>query len=134
MDLVFFLASPEEAGGVASSDDLPNHCAAEPIRVAGPRALLDLMGRVAPTTELPLARPLRDATCQSFPIWTIAESFCSALARMDEEEVDARAEGWSTGSDTDAYERAMELMELRDALRERASGESLYALFEERVL
>lgn len=133
MELVFFIALPADAVGISTMDDLGTEPAAEPIAVAGPRVLTDLVGCVVPQDSHPQVEPLRDATCQSFPVWSLPETFCTALAPMEEEELDARAASWSTGSDTDPYERAMELTELRDALRHRSPGERLYALLEERA-
>ena len=134
MELVFFIALPEEAVQISTMDDLGADPAAEPIAVVGPRVLKDLMSCVVSQGSNLRVEPLRDATCQSFPVWSIPERFCAALAPMEEEELDARAASWSTGSDTDPYERAMELTELRDAVRHRSPGQRLYALLEERAL
>ncbi|MDG2049054.1 MAG: hypothetical protein P8M78_02720 [Myxococcota bacterium] len=134
MELVFFIALPEDAVRVSTIDDLGTEPAAEPIAVAGPRVLTDLVGCVVPEGSNLRVEPLRDATCQSFPVWSIPENFCTALAPMEEDELDARAASWSTGSETDPYERSMELTDLRDALRHRSPGQRLYALLEERAL
>jgi len=132
MEIVFFLAQPHEASGVASSEDLPGDGSVESLAVDGPGALIDL-GLALGFSDGPVVRQLRDATCQSFPVWALAESFCQRLESLDDEEIDIRAEAWQVGDKVDLYERATCLTELRDTLRDRADGQSLFALLEERV-
>lgn len=132
MEIVFFIADPVEAKGVASSDDLPGDVAAEPMTVDGPGALLGLAEALGAGSG-PAVRQLRDATCQSFPVWAIAEPLCEALASMSDERLDEKAEAWKPHDRVDLYERASCLTELRDALRLRDAGERLFALFEERA-
>lgn len=131
MEIVFFVASASEATGVASSDDLPGEPAAEPIAAIGPRALRDLAAAL--DVEGSGASPLRDATCRSFPVWRIDPALCRRLAGLDDDEVDAYADRWVPDERLDLHERASCLTDLRDALRERADGERLFALLEERA-
>ena len=132
MDLVFFLAHPDDARQVASIDDLPGDVAAEPIPVEGPAALAELASMVGSSAG-PATRQLRDATCRSYPVWVVADACREALAALDDERIDAVAESWKGCGDADLHERASCLGELREALRDRREGEELFVLFEERI-
>jgi len=132
MEIVFFLAQPHEARGVTSSEDLPGDGSVESLPVDGLSVLMDL-GQALGLGDGPVARQLRDATCQSFPVWTLIESFCQRLESLDDEQIDSHAEAWQADEKSDLYERTTCLMELRDALRVRQAGESLFALLEERA-
>jgi hypothetical protein len=132
MEIVFFLAQPHEASSVASSEDLPGDGPVESLAVDGPGALIDL-GQALGFSDGPVVRQLRDATCQSFPVWALAESICQRLETLEDDEIDTHAEAWQVDETSDLYERATCLMELRDALRDREDGESLFALLEERA-
>ena len=131
MEIVFFVARPEEAQAVASSADLPGDPAAEPIAVDSPEGLVAL-GAALGTTGAVL-RPLRDATCRSYPVWILSRALCERLARLDDEELDAVAGKWQPGADADWHERASCLGELRDGLSRKAPDERLFALLEERA-
>ena len=132
MEIVFFLAQPHEARGVTSSEDLPGDGAIESLPVDGLAVLLGLGQALGPENG-PVARQLRDATCQSFPVWMLVDSFCQRLEVLDEEQVDSHAEAWQADAKSDLYERTTCLMALRDALRARQDGECLFALLEERA-
>jgi hypothetical protein len=132
MEIVFFLAQPDEASSVASSEDLPGNGSVESLAVNGPGALIEL-GLALGFSNGPVVRQLRDATCQSFPVWALDEALCRRLESLDDEEIDTHAEAWPVDEKSDLYERATCLMELRDALRVRQDGESLFVLLEERA-
>ena len=107
MEIVFFLARPEQARGVASSDDLPGEPAAEPVEADGPDALAGLAAALE--LEGPAVRPLRDATCRSYPVWRLARPLCERLARLSDAEIDAAAERWRPRADADLHERAIKI-------------------------
>ena len=132
MEIVFFIAREHEAQGVASSDDLPGDPATEPMDADGPAALQGLGEALGLGPERAAVR-LRDATCRSFPVWSISSGLCTCLETLDDAGIDAAAEAWKPGGRSDAWERATGLTDLRDALRRREPGEGLFALFEERA-
>ncbi len=132
MEIVFFVAAPGEAACVASRDDLEVDLAAEPVRVDGPEALIGLISSLGFEGGRGM-RQLRDATCQSFPVWCIGRDVASRIAELDDETIDGIAKAWHTDSDADLYEKASCLTDLRDALQARQAGERLFALLEERA-
>ena len=132
MEIVFFVALPEDAAGVASSDDVPGDWAAEPIEASSPAALLEL-GAAAGLAEGPCVRQLRDATCRSFPVWALTKTLCARLEAASDEDLEDIAKAWQPGPGVDLYERASCLEDLRAALTKRSSGERLFALLEERA-
>jgi hypothetical protein len=137
MEAIFFVCGAGEAHDVRSSDDVPGEPAAEPLAVASPGALAGLVHALAPEARGAL-RQLRDATCQSFPVWTFARELASALASLDEREVDAIAERWLAShaddlGDADLYELSLCIAGLRDALGASADGARLFVLLEEKA-
>ena len=68
MDALFFLTRREHAVGIAASDDLPSDPVTDPLRIADPSALLSLAAAFGVDAR---TRPLRDATCRSFPVWEL---------------------------------------------------------------
>jgi hypothetical protein len=134
MDALFFLARREAAAGVTCSRDLPVDPAAEPLRLEEPSPLAGL-ARVLGVP--PCVRPLRDATCRSFPVWELGAEITRRIAKLDDAEVDDVAERWQkhdeTALDADLYELATCLGDLREAIRCGAEGESLFVLLEERA-
>jgi len=133
MELVFFIARPEDARGVASSHDLPGEMAAEPIRADGFAALMALGERVA-TGSQPAFRQLRDGTCCSYPVWSVSDAVCTRLRGLDDDQIDVLAELWQPHAESDVFDRSSCLIALREGLGERAAGEALFVLIEERVL
>ena len=135
MDATFFTTDLERALGVFTYDDLPVDPAGDPVRVPSPGfvfALIALLGG----DRARQARPLRDATCRSFPIWDLGPHVSERLARADDPEIDTLAAAWlamGEAVDSDAYELALLLGEIRAALRCRAAGERLFVLLEERA-
>jgi hypothetical protein len=134
MDALFFRARRDEALGVAASDDLPSEPVTDALRIENPSALASL-SRVLGVDTLP--RPLRDATCRSFPVWELGPEMRSRIAELDDAEVDDVAEQWQkdaeTSLDADLYELAGLLTDLRETLRGAAHGESIFVLLEERA-
>jgi len=131
---VFFLAGPEVAIRVTSSDDPDVDVAAE-LALGGPTPLVGLgeilgaAGRVG---------PLRDATCRSFPVWDLGSEITRCVALRGDDELDALAERWHARHpkhfDAAPYELASCLGELRDAIRAAEPGHRVFALLEERAM
>lgn len=139
MEAVFFSATPEDVERIRSADDLVEDPATAPLRVESPGAVIAL-GRALCGERGAALEPLRDATCQSFPVWTLAASAISSLRGLDAEGADAVAERWLDGAgadelDADLHELSICLVELRDAIRAgEGSGEALFVLFEEKAI
>jgi len=131
---LFFLTRREDALGVASSDDLPSEPVADALRLADPSPLSGLVDAVGAETRI---RPLRDATCRSFPVWELGHEVARRIAGLEDAAIDAAAERWlkhaETSLDADLYELASCLTELRDAIRAGGDSESLFVLLEERA-
>ena len=137
MEAVFFVSRPEDARTVASIDDLPDGPASEAVVVDSPGAVSSLVTALG-AEQSGGVRPLRDATCQSFPVWLFSREFCKALEALDDDDLDAVAWRWKTGAeedlrDPDLFELAICLGELRDALRHREPEERLFVLLEEKA-
>jgi hypothetical protein len=133
MELVFFVARPEDALGVCSSHDLPGDMAGDPVLADGPGAL---QGLAEALTEGPgpAFSPLRDTTCRSYPVWSLSKPLCSRLEALDEMEIDEVVGRWHPHPDADGFDRASCLSALRDALLDRGRDEALFVLLEERAL
>ena len=134
MDALFFLTRSEDALGVASSDDLPTEPVADALRLEDPSPLLGLARVLGVEARV---RPLRDATCRSFPVWQMGSELSHRIAGLDDAEIDAAAERWQVHSETsldaDLYELTGCLADLRNALRGGDTGERLFVLLEERA-
>jgi hypothetical protein len=84
-------------------------------------------------------QPLRDATCQSFPIFSFEPAVVRTIGRYSEDDIDNVAELWlETGAwddgDADAYELSTFLKELQEGIGTiRNIGERLYILLEEKA-
>lgn len=134
MDALFFWARREDALGVASSDDLPVEPAADALRFDGSSPIA-VLGEVLGVGSH--ARPLRDATCRSFPVWELDAALLQRIEALDDSEIDGAAEAWHAheGSrlDADLYELACCLRDLREAIHTGDAGEALFVLLEERA-
>jgi hypothetical protein len=134
MDALFFLTRRDDALGVASSDDLPCEPVADPLRLEDPSPLAGLAEVLGADARI---RPLRDATCRSFPVWELGAELTRRIAALGDDGIDDVAERWrkhSGGSlDADLYEVATCLVDLRNAARPAEAGETLFALLEERA-
>lgn len=135
MHAVFFLARREDALGVASSHDLSADPAAEPLRVDDPTPLQAFGACLGEGARL---RPLRDASCRSFPVFEVTRAATLRVATLDDEGIDGAAAHWKRLAadrvDADPWELAGRLQDLRTALRTRAQGERLFVLLEERAI
>ena len=134
MEALFFLTRRELALGVCASDDLPSEPVADALRIEDPSPLVGLADALQARGSV---RPLRDATCRSFPVWDLGPELTRCIAALDDAEVDAAAERWQkrdeTSLDADLYELASCLGDLRDAIRAGQEGETLFVLLEERA-
>ena len=130
MQIVFFMATPDDAMRVASSDDLPGDFACEPIEGEGFEALASLAEALGAEARRP-ARMLTDATCRSFPVWLVGREVVKALGAIGDDAIESAAQKWQPGGDADAYERSVCLGELRAALQTADEAERLCVLFEQ---
>ena len=135
MEAVFFLARPEDAIAVASSDHLLPDPVGDPLRLSDPSPLVGLAGILGVGGRVD---PLRDATCRSFPVWDLGPGILKRLSTLAEDEIDGLAQEWHEQNenrlDADLYELAMCLTDLREASRECECEQHLFALLEERAL
>jgi len=119
---------------VASSDDLPSEPVADALRLEDPSPLLGLAHAFGVDGEI---RPLRDASCRSFPVWQLGCAITASIAGLEDAEIDAAALRWREHSeaslDADLYELAGLLADLRAAIRNGDSGERIFVLLEERA-
>jgi len=134
VDALFFLTRSEAALGVASSDDLPSEPVADALHLEDPSPLLGLAGVLGVEAKI---RPLRDATCRSFPVWRLGPEITQCIAGLDDAGIDAAAERWLEHSraslDADLYELARCLADLQSAIRSGDAAEKLFVLLEERA-
>jgi len=139
MEALFFTATREGATRVRSLEDLEDEPAAEPLRVDSPGAVVALAVVLCGSGRGSIEQ-LRDATCQSFPVWSLSAAFANALSSLADEDIDSIADAWlekagAAEVDADPYELTTCLADLRRALAEgRDGGEELFVLFEERAL
>ena len=101
MEATFFVAKQQQAIGVRQYDDLPVEPIGEPLEIPSFKTLVALAAAVSGDAQGPM-KPLRDATCQSFPIFSFEPSVIKALANATEDEIDdiARATFGSITLDT----------------------------------
>jgi hypothetical protein len=134
MEALFFSSLPDEATGVTSSHDLPGDLIAEALRIEDPSPLAGL-ARLLGVDRPP--RPLRDATCRSFPVWALGPDLSTRLGSLGDDEIDDLAERWQkhdeSSLDADLYELAGCLADLREAVRRLEPAESVFVLLEERA-
>jgi len=115
--------------------------AAESLRFSSPAALLAL-ARALSSGTTPGVEPLRDATCQSFPVWSFDAAPSCALGDASDASLEAIAEQWhqalvgedAADLDVDLYELSTCLTDLREALRRATASERLFVLLEEKAL
>lgn len=140
MEATFFISKPAQAAGVLQYDDIPTEPIGEPLSMESTAGLAALaravMGEDADAAGL---RPLRDATCQSYPIVSFEPPVIRAIAQLKDSEIDEVAERWLEiapwdDGEIDVYELSQCLEELREGLgRVRGLGERLYILLEEKA-
>ncbi len=95
MDALFFLTRREDALNVASSDDLPWEPVTDALRLEDPSPLVGLAEVLGVE---PRVRPLRDATCRSFPVWDLGSEITRRIAGLDDTEIEDAAERWQKRS------------------------------------
>lgn len=138
MEATFFVAKQQQAIGVRHYDDLPVEPIGEPLEIASCKTLVALAAAISGGEQGPL-QPLRDATCQSFPIFTFEPSVVKALTNLIEDDIDDIARLWLEtaewdGGDPDLYELSDFLKELKAGIGTiRNLGERLYILLEEKA-
>ncbi|MFP8871511.1 MAG: hypothetical protein VCB43_08840 [Myxococcota bacterium] len=138
MEATFFIAKQQQALGVRHFDDLPVDPVTEPLCIPSTKTLAAL-ATVVLGQEQGAMQPLRDATCQSFPIFSFEPAVVRTIGRYSEDEIDNVAELWlETGAwddgDADAYELSTFLTELQEGIGTiRNIGERLYILLEEKA-
>ncbi len=138
MEATFFIARHQQAVGVRHFDDLPVDPVTEPLRIPSTKALISLASVVLGQDQGPM-QPLRDATCQSFPIFTFEPAVVRTISRYSEEEIDDIAALWLDTSawndgDVDLYELSTFLKELQEGIGTiRNIGDRLYILLEEKA-
>jgi hypothetical protein len=82
---------------------------------------------------------LRDATCQSFPIWALEPRVLGALLALDDSRIDEVGKAWleacgEAQPDADLHEISLLLEDLRTALQEREdAAHELFVLLEEKA-
>ncbi len=138
MEATFFVAKQQQAVGVLNYDDLPVEPIGEPLKIPSFKTLVALASAVSGGAEDPI-KPLRDATCQSFPIFSFEPSVVNALANAVEDDFDKIARLWLDTADwedqgPDLYELSEFLKELKEGIGTiRNLGERLYILLEEKA-
>ena len=91
MEALFFVCDRAAAMGVRSEDDLPSDPVGAGLPVPGLEVLLALATALRVKSAGAYSQ-LRDATCQSFPIWAMGPALVEALADLDDTQVDAAQE------------------------------------------
>ena len=139
MDAIFFACLREHAIGVGTADDLPCEPAGEPVRINSP-GVLAALARILSGDGASAVKPLRDATCRSFPVFEFASEVARRLAALPAPRIDETAESWLAdaccqGADIDLHETACLLTDIRDALRDSETREErLFVLLEEKAI
>jgi hypothetical protein len=139
VEAIFFRTSREVATTIRSIDDLEDDPATEPLGMESPGAVVTLVSLLSGGAPGGLEQ-LRDATCQSFPVWSLSATVTSALGSLTAPAVEELAVAWKDAVaegelDTDLYELTICLEDLRRATEKIAeSGEDLFVLFEEKAL
>jgi hypothetical protein len=138
MEATFFVAKQQQAVGVRHFGDLPADPVTEPLQIPSAEVLIALASVVLGRDQGPM-QPLRDATCQSFPIFTFEPAIVDTIGRYSEQEIDGTAQLWLDSAawddgDVDLYDLSLFLKELQDGIRMiRNIGERLFILLEEKA-
>jgi hypothetical protein len=138
MEATFFVARQQQAVGVRHFGDLPVDPVTEPLQIPSAKVLIALASVVLGQEQGPM-QPLRDATCQSFPIFTFEPAVVDTISHYSQEEIEDTAKLWLDSTawddgDVDLYELSLFLKELRDGIGMiRNIGERLYILLEEKA-
>ena len=138
MEATFFVARHQQALGVRHYDDLPVEPIGEPLAISSFQTLAALASALCGEEQGPM-QPLRDATCQSFPIFNFEPGVVKALSNVSDADIDDIARQWLESAewddgDRDLYELSDFLKELREGIGAiRNLGERLYILLEEKA-
>ena len=138
MEATFFVAKEQQAVGVRHFGDLPVDPVTDPLQIPSIKVLIALTSVVLGQDQGPM-QPLRDATCQSFPIFAFEPPVVDAISRYSEQEIDGTARLWLDSAawddgDVDLYELSLFLKELRDGIGMiRNIDERLFILLEEKA-
>lgn len=138
MEATFFVAKQEQVVGVRHCGDLPVDPIAEPLQIPTAKVLIALASVVLGREQGPM-QPLRDATCQSFPIFSFEPAVVDTISGYSEPEIEYTARLWlDSGAwddgDVDLYELSLFLTELRDGIGKIENiDERLFILLEEKA-
>jgi hypothetical protein len=138
LEAIFFVDRTSGAIGVASSADLAVDPACESLRLRSPAALLALARILGPNAQ-PAVEPLRDATCQSFPVWIFAREARDALVNASDETLERIGDQWwdaitADEVDAESYELAERLQQLQAELCSAEPDAQLLVLLEQKAL
>ncbi|MFK7895754.1 MAG: hypothetical protein AB8G23_07970 [Myxococcota bacterium] len=139
MEAVFFRATSEAATRIRSADDLEGEWVGEPLVVGSP-GVIAALARAAGLGNGPAIETLRDATCQSFPVWIVSADLERGFSSLNESLVDDWADRWLAEAaegqlSEDAYALSTWLLEMQEALQEPGeNGQRLFVLFEEKAM
>ena len=139
MEAIVFSSTAAGATRIRSADDLEAEFVAEPLVVSSPRVFA-LLAQAAGLEEIAALIPLRDATCQSFPVWILARALSESLAELSEDQMENLIERWREGLgdealDADPYELSIWIAEIQAAWQEsERADEQLFVLFEEKAM
>ena len=112
------------------------------LRLSSPAALIALARILRPgdpADSPPAVEPLRDASCQAFPVWIYERAASKALASADAAALERLSDQWWDGVDADdvdanAYELAERLQQLQAELRAAEPDAQLLVLLEQKAL
>ena len=139
MEAIVFSSTSARATRIRSADDLDAEFVAEPLVISSPRVFA-ILAQAAGLGKGAALAPLRDATCQSFPVWIVARALSESLFGLSENQLDDLVERWREGLgdealDADPYELSTWLVEIQAALQESdRANEQLFVLFEEKAM
>lgn len=136
MEVTFFVCRSDDAVGVAHADDLPVDPAAEPLRMPGLETLRSLLVQLG-GVEAARLEPLRDATCQSFPVFELAAA--APLGALAPDSVEPVAAAWRDQADWRGEPPDLDVLcelldDLRVAVAAAGGDEKLFVLLEEKAL
>ncbi len=122
MEATFFVARRAQAMGIHAWTDLPCDPAAEPLDLEsldGLRSLAEVLGAGGDRA----LTQLTDATCRSFPVWSLSGEFTRALGALDAKGIEDAAARWQERMGEDPLDADLyELETLLGDLREAATG------------
>ncbi len=139
MEAIVFGSTTDLATRIRSADDLDAEFVAEPLVVSSLRVFA-ILARAAGLENAAALEPLRDATCQSFPVWIVAKALSESLVGLSADQLDDLVERWREGLgdealEADPHELSTWLAETQEAVQEsEGADEQLFVLFEEKAM